>query len=744
MVAKKTPLFDLTVIVTAYNEGQLIYKTLSSINWARLFAEQRGLKIELIVILNRADKVTTNYVKRSAKKFRINRLLNRQFTSVGPARNLGAKLAKASIVSICDGDDLYSENWFYESYKLAKKNRKSIYHPEFMLAFGHNRYLYKLPNHTEVQLSDLIINHCWSSIITASRQLFLTTSYYSTPLDSGFGFEDWYFNLEAIVKGYSHNIVTGTIRFYRAEQPTAANESFIRHAAALPPSNFFLSEVYLTKNSALTRELSEPSRPKFRGPLKLLKILQKLFIKPVFNNLKIEHRNKITHVTIKLKQFFSHPLNEQEKSLVSQPVHKQLMTLPKSIRQEAGRQSEFEPQLWIYDFEHIEHRNYHKTNYPLAQLYAALINNWPINKKYTHILIAPRLALGGSEYVIIELVKILQSKFKAKILLVLTQPSSGEWLDRLPKRVDFVKIDKLLSNFSETVQRDALFRVLIQHQPNSITIFNDPVGRSIFNRYAKQLFKFSKLFTFDYLNWRDSGGFLRGYGREQLPNIQDYIEHVFTDNNTQTKYLTNYLGCANSKVVTLNTPVKTPTLVNKLFNHSSNSVLWAARLDKQKRLDILYNIALALGHYNFFVYGRPVLESDQQLIANLAKLPNVKLMGTYNNLNDLAVRQYCCFLHTADFEGIPVSLLQFMAAGLPIVCSVVGGVGEIINQKRGWPINKHEQITDYVEAIKEISNKPQKAAQKIIAAKKYVKENHSTNKVTEQLSLTPKFTDPKK
>ncbi len=85
-----------------------------------------------------------------------------------------------------------------------------------------------------------------------------------------------------------------------------------------------------------------------------------------------------------------------------------------------------------------------------------------------------------------------------------------------------------------------------------------------------------------------------------------------------------------------------------------------------------------------------------------------------------------------------------MAAGLPIVCSVVGGVGEIINQKRGWPINKHEQITDYVEAIKEISNKPQKAAQKIIAAKKYVKENHSTNKVTEQLSLMPKFTDPKK
>jgi glycosyltransferase involved in cell wall biosynthesis len=100
--------------------------------------------------------------------------------------------------------------------------------------------------------------------------------------------------------------------------------------------------------------------------------------------------------------------------------------------------------------------------------------------------------------------------------------------------------------------------------------------------------------------------------------------------------------------------------------------LCVARMETQKRHDVLLNAWARLdGDAQLWLAGdgslRPVLAEQA------AHLPGVRFLGTRSDVPDLVAAADVTVL-TSDWEGMPVAVLESLAAGVPVVASDVDGV----------------------------------------------------------------------
>ena len=106
------------------------------------------------------------------------------------------------------------------------------------------------------------------------------------------------------------------------------------------------------------------------------------------------------------------------------------------------------------------------------------------------------------------------------------------------------------------------------------------------------------------------------------------------------------------------------------------------RLQPQKGLDLLVAAAPAVlaacPDARFLVVGGGGLEEDlRRQAAALGLDGRMVFTGWRNDAVDL-LQVFDCFVSTSNFEGLPMVLLEAMAAGKPIVATAVGGVPEVV------------------------------------------------------------------
>jgi glycosyltransferase involved in cell wall biosynthesis len=131
-------------------------------------------------------------------------------------------------------------------------------------------------------------------------------------------------------------------------------------------------------------------------------------------------------------------------------------------------------------------------------------------------------------------------------------------------------------------------------------------------------------------------------------------------------------------------------------------VYWAGRFDRQKRPDIALDVARSLPDVDFCFWGEKVLKGDP-----LGALPeNVTLAGTYDRFADLDLSGVDAWLYTSAWDGVPSLLMEVGMTGVPIVASVVGGVGELISAEDAWPIADWEEPEAYEKSLREILADP--------------------------------------
>lgn len=111
-------------------------------------------------------------------------------------------------------------------------------------------------------------------------------------------------------------------------------------------------------------------------------------------------------------------------------------------------------------------------------------------------------------------------------------------------------------------------------------------------------------------------------------------------------------------------------------------ILSVGRLAPQKRPDVAVRAMAELVRTHpdaslDVVADGPLFADTEALIAELGLGDKVRLLGKRDDVPELLSRA-SCFLLTSDYEGCPYTVLEAMAAGLPVVATATGGLPELI------------------------------------------------------------------
>ena len=116
-----------------------------------------------------------------------------------------------------------------------------------------------------------------------------------------------------------------------------------------------------------------------------------------------------------------------------------------------------------------------------------------------------------------------------------------------------------------------------------------------------------------------------------------------------------------------------------LRNHSSIFILRF-----QKNIFEIVKIAKICQDYTFIIIGNGPLYKEIINLINYEKIRNVILTGCLDNVYSF-LRNSDIFLSTSLYEGLPISVLEAMSAGLPILASkVIGNIDTIEDGKSGY------------------------------------------------------------
>lgn len=125
-------------------------------------------------------------------------------------------------------------------------------------------------------------------------------------------------------------------------------------------------------------------------------------------------------------------------------------------------------------------------------------------------------------------------------------------------------------------------------------------------------------------------------------------------------------------------------LTNKSLKPKKVRVISVCRFVSQKNIKDILKIAEKMKSLDFYIIGDGSLWKEIKNIISKRKIKNVNLLGEKKNVFKY-LYSADIFLSTSLYEGLPISILEAMSIGLPILASnVVGNRDTIENGKSGF------------------------------------------------------------
>ncbi len=361
-----------------------------------------------------------------------------------------------------------------------------------------------------------------------------------------------------------------------------------------------------------------------------------------------------------------------------------------------------------------------------GKVYAQLIQQCT-DDYYTHCFAIPWLKRGGADLVSLKHIEFASKQPNSKVLVLLTEPGESPWLTRIQKDVDVLLVSQYESELTYDEMVIVISRLLIQLRVDTLHIINSRHVWEAINRYGLAIRQKTRIFASLYCDDYDRNGLPVGYARQYLVHCYPHLTKVFSDNSAFPALLMQTYGF-NSKLFSI---IKSPVSVGTLPKRNktwSNKVLWAGRLDRQKRPDLLLRVARSMPDMEFHVYGDSVLNTKTGIIEDLNKLKNVHMHGGFDGVETLPFSDFPVFLYTSQWDGTPTMVIAAALSAIPIVASCVGGVGDIINNETGYPVYNIDEVSDYVKEIRSVFENSGEAQSRANSARELIEKEYTQQK----------------
>lgn len=360
--------------------------------------------------------------------------------------------------------------------------------------------------------------------------------------------------------------------------------------------------------------------------------------------------------------------------------------------------------------------------------------------RFESVVLVPFCKMGGADYVggILS-----QSMAELQGPVLVLQTDLPDW-----SRPDWfagaahADLSPVMQNLPPEMKTQVLYEVLHHVKPRQILNVNSRTAFDTFVRFGRQMAQFSGLHAYYFCADRDTSGSDVGYPVWYFSNIFNFLSTAITDSHDLESELARRYAIPaqfKEKLQTLYTPAMltedvAPMVRDQVATKAQRDrprLIWAGRLDRQKRFDILLDTARAMPDVDFLCWGKAVLDAPP----DLSQLPkNVILHEPFSSYDDLPLREVDGFFYTSDWDGIPTILIELAARGMPMVASAAGGVPELIGPDRGWTVPVGSPISDYVDAIRALLADPDERIRRTEALQNYVRKVHSVDNYRHSLA----------
>jgi glycosyltransferase involved in cell wall biosynthesis len=158
---------------------------------------------------------------------------------------------------------------------------------------------------------------------------------------------------------------------------------------------------------------------------------------------------------------------------------------------------------------------------------------------------------------------------------------------------------------------------------------------------------------------------------------------------------------------------------------------------REKRLDVLAEIARRLPNHPIAMYGTVLKFAPPPDLSWLDKAPNVDFRGRYKDIYSLPLNEFSSYIFTSGAEGMPIALLEAAMLGLPLIAPAVGGIREFVDGATGWLITEPGDAEGYVAAIREAGADRAMAARRVAKAQQRLQDEYSWDAFLSTLNAIP-------
>lgn len=373
--------------------------------------------------------------------------------------------------------------------------------------------------------------------------------------------------------------------------------------------------------------------------------------------------------------------------------------LPDWAVEEMRAQGEFEPQIFPsrarmarYHFFRIPHE-FEAPGHAFARLYAAA-GEMPVD----HVVFVPWLRVGGADRAALLHVEAMSTEFGKRVVVLATETGESPWAERLPAGVRFLDAGSELAALDHVSRGHVLARLVLQWKPASVHIINSIAAWETVSAYGRALASETRIFASAFCDDITDEGERVSAARLHARDCAPFLSALLTDCRYYADVLVRDTGISADRVHVVYLPVDPPRGALWKMPVGPRSVLWAGRLDRQKRPDVLALIAERWPNVGFEVFGTPVTGPACDALKRLAALPNVRLRGSYDGFDSLPWRESAVFLYTSQWDGLPNVLLEAAVRGMPIIAPSVGGIPELLGSHAAM-VERFDDVDAYGAAV---------------------------------------------
>lgn len=284
--------------------------------------------------------------------------------------------------------------------------------------------------------------------------------------------------------------------------------------------------------------------------------------------------------------------------------------------------------------------------------------------------------LGGAQSVVTSLANEIA---KTDEVFVIAGGNGAMW-DALSPSIRKISIPQLKRSISllDIIVWIKLVYYYIKYKPNIINLHSSKIG--LLGRLA-----FPRKKTFYTVHGFDS---IRVAYRKFLPleKMLSKRAHIiavsdYDANNIHLEGIKGDVECIYNGIADMTESSK-KTHTKELLCDTGFKVLCVARLAAPKRFDIFVETAKLLPDIKFFWVGNQNdIENLPENVFCLGQVPNAAYLNTQADV----------FMLSSNFEGMPISIIEALCCGKPVVASAVGSIPDILKHNNGYAVENNPQ-----------------------------------------------------